>query len=62
MKLWLKYLIGIGAGLVLAILIPPSSMQSRAVLDFIVEFVIRFGRYTVVPVLFFSVAVAGVKL
>lgn len=62
MKLWLKYLIGIGAGLVLAILIPPSSMQSRAVLDFIVEFVIRFGRYTVVPVLFFSVAVAGFKL
>ncbi|MBQ0040101.1 MAG: dicarboxylate/amino acid:cation symporter [Treponema sp.] len=62
MKLWLKYLIGIGVGLVLAVILPPSSVQSKAALDFIVDIVIRFGRYTLVPVLFFSVAVSAFKL
>jgi len=62
MKLWLKYLIGIGVGLVLAVILPPSSVQSKAALDFVVDIVIRFGRYTLVPVLFFSVAVSAFKL
>ncbi len=62
MKLWLKYLIGIGVGLVLALILPPSSVQSQATLDFIVDLVIRVGRYTLVPVLFFSVAVSAFKL
>lgn len=62
MRLWLKYLIGIAAGLLLAVIVPPSSVQSQAALDFIVDLVVRFGRYTILPVLFFSVAVAGFKL
>lgn len=62
MKLWLKYLIGIAVGLVLAVVVPPASVQSQAALNFIVDLVVRFGRYTLVPVLFFSVAVSCFKL
>lgn len=62
MKLWLKYLIGIVAGLILAAVLPPSSVQSQATLDFIVDLVARIGRFTLVPVLFFSVAVSAFKL
>ena len=62
MKLWLKYLIGIVAGVILAAVLPPSSVQSQATLDFIVDLVARIGRFTLVPVLFFSVAVSAFKL
>ena len=62
MRLWLKYLIGIGAGLALAIIVPPSSAQFQSLLDFFVDLVVRFGRYTILPVLLFSVAVSCFKL
>lgn len=62
MKLWLKYLIGIGVGLILGIILPPSSIQSKAILDYIVDLVLRVGRYGLVPVLFFSVAISVFKL
>lgn len=62
MRIWLKYLIGIAAGLVSAFIFPASTAQSHAALNFIVEIVLRFGRYTLLPVLFFSVAVSFFKL
>ena len=62
MKIWLKYLIGIAIGLLSAIIIPADSAQSLSVLDFIVDLVLRFGRYTLLPVLFFSVATSFFKL
>ncbi|HAO30748.1 MAG TPA: dicarboxylate/amino acid:cation symporter [Treponema sp.] len=62
MKIWLKYLIGIVIGLITVFIIPLDSVQSQAVLDFIVEMVLRFGRYTLLPLLFFSVATAVFKL
>lgn len=62
MKNWLKYLIGVALGIVAAIVIPFESAQAQSVLDFIVDFVIRFGRYTLLPLLFFSVATAFFKL
>ena len=62
MKNWLKYLIGVALGIVAAIVIPFESAQAQSVLDFIVDFVIRFGRYTLLPLLFFSIATAFFKL
>ena len=58
MKVWLKYLIGIAVGIAAVFIIPFNTSQSREVLDFIVELVIRFGRYTLIPVLFFSIICA----
>lgn len=62
MKLWLKYLIGIAIGIAAAVLLPPDSAQAASLLDFFVEIVTRFGRYTLLPLLFFSIFTACYKL
>ena len=62
MKLWIKFLIGIGIGLISSIFFPISSVQSTEILNFVVDLVIRFGRYTLLPFLFFSCAVAFFRL
>lgn len=62
MKVWLKYLIGIALGILTAVLLPPGTAQAESALNFIVEIVVRFGRYTLLPLLFFSVATAFFKL
>lgn len=62
MRIWLKYLIGIAIGLISALVFSPSTAQGQAVLDFIVEIAVRFGRYALLPVLFFSVSISFFKL
>ena len=62
MKLWIKFLIGIGIGLISSIFFPINSVQSTEILNFVVDLVIRFGRYTLLPFLFFSCAVAFFRL
>lgn len=55
MKLWVKFLIGLILGFAAAFIIPMTSQQSTAVLNFIMQIALRFGRYMVVPLLFFAV-------
>ncbi len=62
MKLWMKYVIGIVIGLVAALILPVNSAQGQEVLDFILSIVVRFGRFILLPLLFFSVATACYKL
>ncbi len=62
MKLWIKFLIGIGIGLISSVFFPINSVQSTEILNFVVDLVIRFGRYTLLPFLFFSCAVAFFRL
>lgn len=62
MKLWLKYLMGAILGAAFALILPPQSAQAHAVLDFLIELVIRFGRYALIPLLFFSISTACFKL
>ena len=62
MKIWLKYLMGIIIGVAAAILLPAQNPQIQKILSFLFELVVRFGRYTLIPVLFFSVATACFKL
>lgn len=62
MKIWLKYLIGIGLGIISAFVIPIDSPNAQSVLNFISDLVVRFGRYIIIPLLFFSVTTSIYKL
>ena len=62
MKLWLKYLIGAVLGIVLALVMPLDSPGLSSALSFVTDIVIRFGRYIVVPLLFFTAMTAINKL
>lgn len=62
MKVWLKYLIGVILGIAFALVLPSQSEQSKALSQFVFDIVIRFGRYTILPLLFFSIVTACFKL
>ena len=62
MKIWLKYLIGIVLGVAAALIIPFENRTASDVLAFLTDISVRFGRYTILPVLFFSVTVAVCRL
>lgn len=62
MKIWIKYLIGIVLGIATAILLPFDGDFSKNLLNFFYEFAIRFGRYTILPVIVFGVSTAVFKL
>lgn len=62
MKIWLKYLLGIIIGIVVGIFIPPENMILRDVLKFLNELIINIGRYTVFPIVFFSIGYGTFKL
>lgn len=62
MKVWIKYLIGVAIGILTAILLPVDSVNGAAVLSFLTELFVRFGRYLVVPLVFSTAIVAINKL
>lgn len=62
MKLWIKYLIGITLGVLAAIILPPESRAASDAINFLAELAVRFGRYTLLPTLFFGVAISIYKL
>ncbi|MCK9169800.1 MAG: cation:dicarboxylase symporter family transporter [Treponema sp.] len=62
MKLWLKYLIGIVLGIAFSLILPFNSAGVNKGLAFITDIVIRFGRYIVVPLLFFTAMTSINKL
>lgn len=62
MKLWIKYLIGAILGAVIALVVPTESEAVMSAVAFVTEIVIRFGRYMVIPVLFFTAVIAFNRL
>lgn len=58
MKLWIKYLLGVLLGIAAAFILPSSSASVEAFVQSCFEFAVRFGRYTLLPLLFFSVSSA----
>lgn len=54
MKVWIKYLIGVVIGIFFALVLPVSNPKVSEVVSFITEIAIRFGRYMVIPVIFFT--------
>lgn len=62
MKVWIKYLIGCVLGLVAAFVLPLNIPQVDSVVSTFSEFAIRFGRYAVIPLVFFGTAMAFFNL
>lgn len=62
MKLWMKYVLGIALGMIAAFILPLQLDSARNAVTFLFDLAIRFGRYTLLPLLFFSVASAMFKL
>ena len=62
MKIWIKYLIGSVLGIVFALLAPADSQFFNAAVEFTSALAIRFGRYSLLPVLFFGFTVGIYKI
>ena len=62
MKLCIKYLIGALFGAAFAFILPLGNEQVAAAVSFVTEIVVRFGRYMVVPVVFFTAVIAFNRL
>lgn len=62
MKLWIKYLIGAALGAIIALVIPTENESVMSAIAFITEIVIRFGRYMVIPLVFFTAVIAFNRL
>ena len=62
MKLWIQYLIGALFGAAFAFILPLGNEQVAAAVSFVTEIVVRFGRYMVVPVVFFTAVIAFNRL
>lgn len=62
MKLWIKYLIGALFGAAFAFILPLGNEQVAAAVSFVTEIIVRFGRYMVVPVVFFTAVIAFNRL
>lgn len=62
MKVWIKYLIGAVIGIACAFVLPVSNPKVAEAVSYITEIVIRFGRYMVIPVIFFTGIIAFNRL
>lgn len=62
MKIWIKYLLGCGLGILAAIILPFENQSAQRLISLLSEFAIRFGRYTLLPLLFFSMTISVCNL
>lgn len=62
MKVWIKYLIGIALGLCAYFILPLNVPSVNYFMTSFSEFAIRFGRYALMPLLFFSGSYAFFRL
>ena len=62
MKLWIKFLIGALIGILCAFILPLGNAGIENGMRFAAEIAVRFGRYTAVPVIFFTAITAFNKL
>ena len=62
MKVWIKFLIGSILGAICALVLPVENVAFSGFLSVVTEIVIRFGRYMVIPVMFFTVVIAFNRL
>lgn len=62
MKVWLKFLIGSILGAICALVFPFENKALFSFLELVTEIVIRFGRYMVIPLMFFTAVIAFNRL
>jgi Na+/H+-dicarboxylate symporter len=58
MKVWIKLLLGILAGVLLARFLPQDDERIIAVMEWLEELILRIGRYALIPLLVFSLSIA----
>ncbi len=58
MKLWIRYMLGIGIGIVFGFLVTNDSSNTVELVSFISEISLNIGRYTIIPLLFFLIPVS----
>ena len=58
MKIWIKYIIGIVLGILAGLILPTESPAVQAAITSVSEFVMHFGRYTLLPLILFGVSSA----
>jgi aerobic C4-dicarboxylate transport protein len=61
MKIWIKFLIGVGVGAVIALFLPAGDAGLKTVND-IAVICVQIGKYTVFPLVFFSFIIAIFEL
>ena len=54
MKIWIKYLIACVLGVIAGIVLPTENVVIQKAISVITDFSIHFGRWTLIPTLFFS--------
>lgn len=62
MKVWIKYIIGIALGLIVALILPVDNAVMAGILSFLNDLVIHIGRYVVVPLILCTTIVSFNKL
>jgi Na+/H+-dicarboxylate symporter len=62
MKIWIKFLIGALLGMILGFLLPVDNEGIRNIFAWLEVLSIRIGRYTLVPILIFSLTIALYEL
>jgi len=62
MKIWIKLLVGSALGIILGFLLPYENQTVFSVMTWLEQFALRIGRYTAVPMLFFSLVIAIYEL
>ena len=58
MKVWIKYVLGTVLGIIAAFILPLNIPQVDSVVSGFSEFAIRFGRYALIPLIFFGTAMS----
>lgn len=62
MKIWIKYLIGILAGIAFALVAPEQNETFSGIIQYLSQLAIQFGRYALYPVLFFGFTIGVYEL
>ncbi len=62
MKVWIKYLLGVILGIIAYFILPMNIPAVSLAVENCSEFAIRFGRYSLMPILFFGTTYAVFKL
>jgi Na+/H+-dicarboxylate symporter len=62
MKIWIKYLLGCILGIIATLVLPTDNLVLQKIIAFLTDFAIRFGRYMLLPLLFFSMTISVCNL
>ncbi len=62
MKVWIKFLIGAIAGIIISYILPVDNTSVTEAVSYATEIVIRFGRYMLIPVVFFTTIICFNRL